>query len=73
MASKLKLKNAENAEFEITHNDGDGAISISGSDLENSASVNVDNIANNTIPTSDPLVAGRIWNDSGILKVSTGA
>lgn len=24
------------------------------------------------LPTSDPSVAGRIWNDSGVLKVSAG-
>lgn len=25
------------------------------------------------LPTADPLVAGRLWNDSGTLKVSAGA
>ena len=25
------------------------------------------------LPTSDPAVAGRIWNDSGTLKVSAGS
>jgi hypothetical protein len=25
------------------------------------------------LPTSDPTVAGRLWNDAGTLKVSAGA
>ena len=25
------------------------------------------------LPTSDPVVAGRLWNDAGTLKVSAGA
>jgi hypothetical protein len=24
------------------------------------------------LPTTDPQVAGKIWNDNGILKVSSG-
>lgn len=26
-----------------------------------------------SIPTSDPEVAGEVWNDNGVLKVSQGA
>ena len=33
-------------------------------------SINIQNIGNNTIPTSDPGISGRIWNDGGTLKVS---
>jgi hypothetical protein len=25
------------------------------------------------VPTADPLVAGQLWNNSGVLTVSTGA
>ena len=42
-------------------------------DIKMLADANIVNIANNTIPTEDPLIAGRIWNDAGTLKVSTGA
>ena len=31
-----------------------------------------DNINMSNLPTSDPGVAGRLWNDSGTLKVSSG-
>ncbi len=30
-------------------------------------------ISMTALPTSDPLVAGRLWNDGGTLKVSAGA
>lgn len=26
----------------------------------------------NNLPTSDPAVAGQLWNDDGLVKVSTG-
>ena len=30
-------------------------------------------ISMTALPTSDPLVAGRLWNDAGTLKISAGA
>lgn len=30
-------------------------------------------ISMTALPTSDPTVAGRLWNDSGAVKVSAGA
>jgi hypothetical protein len=30
-------------------------------------------ISMTALPTSDPTVAGRLWNDGGTLKVSAGA
>lgn len=26
----------------------------------------------NNLPTSDPVVAGAVWNDAGVLKISAG-
>ena len=31
-----------------------------------------DTLLMTNLPTSDPSVAGQLWNDSGILKVSAG-
>lgn len=39
-------------------------------DVTTIAETNIYNIATNNIPTSDPGISGRIWNDGGILKVS---
>lgn len=44
-------------------------------DSSGSAQSYVDNSGNfvmRSLPTSDPLVAGKLWNDSGTLKVSAG-
>ena len=30
-------------------------------------------ISMTALPTTDPLVAGRLWNDGGALKISAGA
>ena len=30
-------------------------------------------IDGSTLPTSDPNVAGKLWNDAGTVKVSTGS
>ena len=72
MASNIKLKNNLGTEFTITHTDGSGATSLTSEQLANSATINVDNIANGTIPISDPLVSGVIWANAGILTVRAG-
>jgi len=38
----------------------------------NSNLVNLDNIENNTLPTTDPGVAGQLWNNNGVVTVSAG-
>ena len=45
----------------------DGTLSVDVSDL---CDANIINLANNTIPTADPGIPGRLWSDSGTLKVS---
>ena len=45
----------------------DGSASIAVSDL---CDANIVNLTNNSLPTSDPSIPGRLWNDSGTLKVS---
>jgi hypothetical protein len=37
------------------------------------ASLTNASISMTALPTSDPTVAGRLWNDAGTLKVSAGA
>ena len=36
------------------------------------ASLTNASISMTALPTSDPVVAGRLWNDAGTLKVSAG-
>lgn len=44
----------------------DGAIQVTGG-------VQLDGtVKMTTLPAADPLVAGQLWNDAGILKVSAG-
>jgi len=47
--------------------DKDTGVSIDVADL---CSANIANIAGNTLPTTDPGITGRLWNDGGIVKVS---
>ena len=47
----------------------DGSASIAVSDL---CDANIVNITHYTLPTTDPSVVGRLWNDGGTLKVSAG-
>jgi hypothetical protein len=37
------------------------------------ASLSNASISMTALPTTDPAVAGRLWNDAGTLKVSAGA
>lgn len=51
------------------------AVSTTGSSLGGSGDVSIvptGNVLMGSLPTSDPVVAGALWNDSGTLKVSTG-
>jgi len=51
---------------------GSGAVEISG-DVNVSDSLTItNNVFFTNLPTSDPTEAGRVWNDSGTLKVSAG-
>ena len=45
----------------------DGSISINITSL---ATPNIENIGNGTLPTVDPAIPGRFWNDAGTVKVS---
>jgi hypothetical protein len=72
MGSSLKLKNAQNSEFTVTHEDNQGAISVSSTDLAKVAQDNLKNLSDGTLPTSDPLIAGRLWSNSGVVTVSAG-
>jgi hypothetical protein len=69
----LKLKNNINTEFSIQHNDGSQAITVSSEELSKVKTDNIVNLANGTLPTADPLVSGKLWNNAGIVTVSTGA
>lgn len=55
-------------DFNTTLGSGSNAIYLSSASISLlSASISLP-----SIPTSDPAVAGRIWNDSGTLKISAG-
>ena len=43
-------------------------------DLMNLAAIKVtgNQVDFTNLPTSDPTVAGRLWNDSGTVKISSG-
>jgi hypothetical protein len=70
--AEIKLKNNINSEFTVTHEDNQGAISVSSTDLAKVAQDNLKNLSDGTLPTSDPLVAGKLWNNSGVVTVSAG-
>ena len=69
----LKIKNNINSELSIEHNDGSQAITVSSEELSKVKTDNIVNLANGTLPTSDPLISGQLWNNAGIVTVSTGA
>ena len=33
---------------------------------------NIVNLGSNSLPTADPVIAGRLWNNAGVLNVSAG-
>ena len=41
-------------------------------DLTVSGDTTLAAVINTTLPTSDPAVAGQLWNDAGTVKVSAG-
>ncbi len=45
----------------------DASLSI---DVTKLCNANIDNLGGNTLPTADPGIPGRLWNDAGTLKVS---
>lgn len=47
---------------------------VAATTLSASGAVSLTNasISMTTLPTSDPLVAGRLWNNAGVLTVSAG-
>lgn len=47
-------------------------IGASGGDGSDTVTINGENLIILSLPTSDPSVAGALWNDSGTLKVSAG-
>jgi len=49
-----------------------GNISGSGTGIFNNLQVNGASVDFSNLPTSDPAVAGRLWNDSNTLKISAG-
>jgi len=48
--------------------------SVTATDLTTTGTVTVDGttVIISDLPTSDPGVAGQLWNDSGVLSVSAG-
>jgi hypothetical protein len=49
----------------ITVNSTTGAVTVT-------AAINGGTVVLPDLPTSDPAVAGQLWNDAGTLKVSAG-
>ena len=56
---------SENGFQTITKNATTGEVTVT-------ATINGGAIILPNLPTSDPLVAGQLWNDAGILTVSAG-
>jgi len=71
--SKIKLKNNIDTEFSIEHIDNAPAIYISSTRISMLTEDNLKNLADGTLPTDDPLVAGKLWNNNGVVSVSTGS
>lgn len=66
---------SENGFQTITKNATTGAVTVTAT-LGAATSVNdltvADVVIFSGLPTSDPLVVGQLWNDSGVLTVSAG-
>jgi hypothetical protein len=56
---------SENGFQTVTKNATTGAVTVT-------ATINGGTIILPNLPTADPLVAGQLWNDGGILTVSAG-
>ena len=50
-----------------------GAVAATTLSASGGVSMTNASISMTALPTSDPLVAGRLWNDAGTLKISAGA
>ena len=59
------------AQMSIEDTNGDIILAASGTN-NNAIQMNYVNIRMPNLPTSDPVEAGRLWNDSGTLKISAG-
>lgn len=72
--NKIALNSANAITMEFNSDGNDSAIIITNGDSGNSIVwFNFDdNVIFPSLPTSDPRVAGAIWNDNGIMKVSSG-
>ena len=69
MSQFIKITNDINTALVIEHKDGDPMRTLNGDDIVvNESGV----VILDSIPTSDPVVANQLWNDSGTLKISTG-
>jgi len=54
--------------------EGDVTGSVTATDLTTTGTVTIDGttVVISDLPTSDPGVAGQLWNNSGVLSVSAG-
>jgi len=54
--------------------EGDVTGSVTATDLTTTGTVTIDGttVVISDLPTSDPGVAGQLWNDNGVLSVSAG-
>ncbi|MEA2036985.1 MAG: hypothetical protein U9O94_05725 [Nanoarchaeota archaeon] len=73
MGSQLKLKNANGVTTTIANEDTNTSdITLDTGELARVNSDNLKNLSDGTLPTSDPLIAGQLWNNNGIVTVSAG-
>ena len=61
-----------NGDITATHLTASGNISSSAGLIANTLQIDGSQVDFTGLPTSDPVVAGRLWNDSNTLKISTG-
>ena len=69
MAGAIKILDDNGYTLSIVPDAGASDREVSAEVLGN---INIVNIVNGTLPTSDPLVVGRLWNNAGTITVSNG-
>jgi hypothetical protein len=75
VTGNLTIRNdVDDADLEIACDNGSGGvtpyITLDGSEV--STKILTQKVIMSNLPTSDPSVAGQLWNDSGTLKISAG-